>query len=348
MMKSELTNKYLSLFTTEMAAAFQAGINPGKAIRVLLGSADKDEKIVFESLLCELDDGAPLSKALEKSGYFSEHMIRVTEAGEKTGRIVDAMKSLAKYYEMLDRFTVSVKSALFFPVILLATMLVVVILMITQVLPIFNDVFGRLGNRMSPLAVSFMRFGEWLNSISIIITLVFGAIFVLVLLLKIFPVARTWLRKSLWQKWGGRGLLGEIASYHFLSVMTLSITSGMDIERVIELASNVSGGTKAVDERNAECAKRLRQGATIAEAMGDAGILTLRETQLLSFGVQGGITDQTMAEIVRRKEQGLLDAINSAISRIEPVLIVTISALVGVILLSVMLPLMGIMNSLGV
>jgi len=345
--KRELTNKYLSLFCTEMATAFQAGIAPEKCIRVLLVGADKDEKMVFESLLIELETGAPLSIALDKSGYFSEYMIRVTEAGEKTGRIVDAMKSLAKYYEMLDRFTVTVKNAMFLPTVLLATMTVVIIILLTQVLPIFNGVFARLGSRMSPLAEKFMRFGEWLAGLSSVFAVIFSVFCFIVILLKLFPQVRFRLIGGLKQKWGGRGILGEVASYHFLSIVTLSLESGMDIDRVIGLASTVSGGTIVTDKKNAECAKRIREGATIAEAMGDAGILTLRETQMLAFGIQGGVTDTTMAEIVRRKEQNLLDTINHLLSRIEPALIVTISVLVGVILLSVMLPLMGIMNSIG-
>ena len=346
-MKRELTNKYLSLFCTEMATAFQAGIAPEKCVRVLLVGADKDEKLVLESLLVELETGNPLSIALDKSGYFSEYMTRVTEAGEKTGRIVDAMKSLAKYYEMLDRFTVAVKNAMFLPIILLATMTVVIIILLTQVLPIFSDVFARLGSRMSPLAEKFMRFGEWLTGLSSIIAITFSAICLIAILLKIFPKVRFWLLNGLKQKWGGNGILGDVASYHFLSIVMLSLESGMDIERIIGLASAVSGGTKTTDQKNAECARLLREGATIAEAMGEAGILNLRETQMLAFGIQGGVTDTTMAEIVRRKEQYLMDKINHLLNRIEPALIVTISVLVGVILLSVMLPLMGIMNSIG-
>ena len=346
-MKRELTAKYLSLFCTELATAFHAGISPAKCVRILLTGADKDEKLVLESLLVELDNGKPLSKALNESGYFSEYMVNVIEAGEKTGRIADVMKSLAKYYEMLDRFNITIKSALFFPIILLATMSVVMIIMVTRVLPIFHDVLGRLGNRLSPLAVSFMRFGEWLNSFSTVLIFIFGFIFVIAMILKFFPQLRSYFANKIRLMLGGYGIFGEMSSYHFLSIMTLALESGMDIEKVVGLASNVSGGTKAADQKNRECAKRLREGATIAEAMGDAGILTRRETQMLSFGIQGGVSDQTMAEISRRKEQNLLDRINRTVSYIEPVLIITISLLVGIILLSVMLPLMGIMNSMG-
>ena len=346
-MKKKLTPAYLSVFCTEMAVIFQAGIPLSDGVRVMLADADRDRQAVLQSILDELVKREPFSSALDKSGYFPGHMIGVVKAGEMTGRTVEMLKSLGEYYDRLDRLAVTVKNAVFFPLILLAMMAGVVIVLITHVLPIFSDIFGRHGSRMPPLAAALMRFGEWLNGVSAVIAFVFGALFIIAVMLWLFPKMRGLAVSAAGKKWGGRGIFGEMASYHFVSVITLSIESGLKAKEAVELASAVSGGTSEVDKKNAECARRLREGETLAEAMGGAGILTARETQLLKFGARGGVTDATLAEITRRKERNLLDKINRIISRVEPVLIITISVIVGVVLLSVMAPLMGIMNSIG-
>ena len=347
MLKRALTSAYLSLFCAEMSVIFRSGITLGDGVRVLLADADSDGKIVLQSLLDELSKGKPFSAAVEMSGYFPAHMIGVVKAGEKTGRTVEMLKALSEYYDRLDRLAVTIKNAVFFPLVLLAMLIGVILVLLTQVLPIFNDVFARHGVRMSPLADSFMRFGQWLNRVSLIIAIILGILFAAALILRLFPSIRTGAANALKEKCGGIGIFGELASYHFISVMTLSVESGLKTKEAVELASGVSGGTRAADKKNSECLKLLGEGATLADAMGGAGILTPREAQMLNFGARGGETDLTMAEIAFRKERSLLDRINRLIGRVEPALIILISAIVGIVLLSVMAPLLGILSSIG-
>ena len=346
-MKRKLTPAFLSVFCMEMAVLFHAGIPLTDGVRALLADADKNRRIVLESLLGELVKKAPLSSALSNSGYFPAHMVGVVAAGEKTGRTVEMLKSLEKYYDRLDRLAVTIKNAVFFPLVLLAIMVGVVIILITRVLPIFNDVYGRHGSRMPPVATSFMRFGQWLAGASAIIAALLFVIFIIVLLIWLFPPIRNRALSAVKNRSAGRGIFGELASYHFISMMTLSVESGVKSKEAVELASAVSGGISAVDKKNAACARLLLDGADLAKAMGEAGILTAGEAQMLGFGIQGGMTDSMLAEIANRKERYLLDKINRIVGRIEPAIIITISVMVGVILLSVMAPLMGIMSSIG-
>ena len=346
-MKKALTSAFLSMFCTEMSLIFRSGIALSDGVRVLLSDADKSSTIVLNSILDELSKGKPFSVAIENSGYFPSHMIGVVKAGEKTGRIVEMLGALSDYYDRLDRVAVTIKNAVLFPLVLLAVIVGVIFILITQVLPIFNDVYGRHGVRMSPLANSFMRFGQWLNGVSLIIAIVLGIIFAASLLLRVIHPLRARLLKISREWFGGIWFIAETASYHFLSVMTLSVESGLKTKEAVELASAVSGGTKSTDRKNAECLKLISEGATLAEAMGGAGILSLRETQMLSFGIRGGETDLTMAEIMRRKERNLLDRINRIISLIEPSLIILISVIVAIVLLSVMAPLLGILSSIS-
>jgi type IV pilus assembly protein PilC len=68
---------------------------------------------------------------------------------------------------------------------------------------------------------------------------------------------------------------------------------------------------------------------------------------MLSLGGQSGMADAAMAEIARRSDRSVQDEISQIVSRIEPTLVIITSVIVGVILLSVMLPLMGIMTTIG-
>jgi len=222
----------------------------------------------------------------------------------------------------------------------------VVLILIIYVLPVFNDVFGRLGARMSPLAVSLMQFGSWLGNVSSVIAAVFGVVFIAAMIMWMVPGIRESVAKALKNKLGGRGILSETADAHFVAAMSLSIASGLDAEEAVEMAGAVSGGTKAVDEKNAACVDLLRSGKTLPEAMRGAGILSARDGRLLALGVRSGMADSAMAEIAHRKERDAQDGVDRVIGRIEPTLVIITSVIVGIILLSVMLPLMGIMSSM--
>ena len=346
-MKKKLTNAYVSIFCAEMAVVYQSGIPLANGVLMLLEGAGKDGAAVLKPLLAVLEKGQPLSAALKSSGYFPSYMTGMTEVGEKSGRPTETMKALAEYYDRQDRIEAAVKNTVLYPLILLAMMVAVVLILITQVLPIFNDVFGRMGMRMSAPAVFLMQFGQWLSGAAAIIAGALAVLFIFAAILWLSPGLRAKAAAAVKKKWGGRGVFGEAASSHFVSAMALAMASGLDTKDALEMSSSLSGGAKSVDERNAECINLVIDGDALAEAMGKVGILASWEVQMLTLGAKGGMPDAAMAEIARRKERNLQDKIDRAVSRAEPALVITISVLVGVILLSVMLPLMGIMTAIG-
>ena len=346
-MKKELTNTYLSLFCMEMHMLLQAGITLDEGVRMLQDDEpDQEGKAVLQSLLDELDKGEPLSSALRKAAFFPRYMISMVETGEKTGRLADTLKALSEYYDRQERQSTAIKNAVLYPAMLLVTMVAVVLILIIYVLPVFNDVFGRLGSRMSPLATSLMQFGGWLGNVSVIIAAAGGVIFIAALAMWASPGLRGSAAKMFKNKFGSRGIFGSTANARFIAAMALSIKSGLDSEEAVKMAAAVSGGAKAMDEKNAMCVDMIRSGKTLSEAMCGAGILSARDGRLLTLGVRSGMEDEAMAEISRRKERDVQDEMDSIVGRIEPALVITTSIIVGVVLLSVMLPLMGIMASI--
>ena len=332
----------------EMHMLLRAGVPPDEGVLTLLDDEpDKAGKSVLQCLLDELEKGMPLSSALSKSGFFPRYMISMVKTGEKTGRLAQTLKSLSEYYDGRERQAIAIKNAVLYPAILLVMMAAVVLILIICVLPIFNDVFGRLGSRMPPLAVSLMRFGGWLGGISAILAALAGAVFVTALAIWFAPRLRERVAKALRNKLGGRGIFGAVANARFVAAVALSLASGLDAEEAVETASAVSGGVKAVDEKNALCMDMLRSGRTLPAAMSGAGILSARDGRLLALGVRSGMIDSAAFEIARRKERDVQDEMDRLVGRIEPTLVIITSIVVGVILLSVMLPLLGIMASIG-
>ena len=343
-----LNNTYLSMLCSELAMLLDAGITVSDSLQILReDEPSKDGKAIMQGLIDAMERGDPFSVALHGSNHFPRYMVHMAEIGEKTGRLVETLKALSEYYDRQVRLSTTIRSSILYPAILLVLMIVVVLILIVQVLPIFNDVFSQLGTQMSPLAVNLMKFGEWLGDASIVIAAVLCVIFVLAILTWAIPSLRKAFAGLFSNRWGSSGIFGKIASSRFVFAMTLAMASGLDTDEAVDIAANISGGSKAVDKKNGQCVEMLKSGSTLSEAMSGAGILSLQDGKMLSIGSRSGKSDEAMAEIARRNDLDVRDSIDRLVGRIEPTLVIISSVVVAVILLSVMLPLMGIMTSIG-
>ena len=348
MRQKTLNNTYLSMLSAELAMLLDAGLTVNDSLQILQDDEpSKDGKAIMQGLIDALQNGQSFGAALGSSGIFPRYMVHMVEIGEKTGRLVETLRALSEYYDRQVRLATTIKSSVLYPAILLVLMIVVVLILIVQVLPIFNDVFSRLGTQMSPLAVSLMNFGRWLGDTSIVIAAILCAIIIIAVLLVILPNLRKKITKVFSNKWGNSGIFGKISDSRFVFAMTLAMASGLDTDEALGIASDVSGGSRAVDQKHQKCMETLAGGSTLSEALCGAGILSLQDGKMLSIGSRSGKADEAMAEIARRSDRNVQDDIGRIVGRIEPTLVILSSIVVGIILLSVMLPLMGIMTSIG-
>jgi len=336
------------MLCAELAMLLDAGLTVSDSIQILHDDEPgKDGKAVLQMLTDALMSGELFSSSLKASALFPRYMVHMVEVGEKTGRLVETLNALSEYYDRQVRLAVTIKNSIMYPAILLVLMIAVVLILIVQVLPMFNDVFNRLGTQMSPLATSFMQFGSWLGDASAVIAAVLAAIFVVVILAACIPALRKRITTVFSNTWGNRGVFAKIASSRFVFTMTLAMASGLDTADAVDIAAAVSGGSKAVDEKHHRCRQLLDSGSSLPDALCGAGILSLQDGKMLSIGNRSGKADVAMAEIARRSDLTVRDDIDRIVGRIEPTLVIISSVIVGVILLSVMLPLMGIMTSIG-
>jgi len=336
------------MLCSELAMLLDAGLTISDSIQVIQeDESGKDAKAIMQILHDTLMQGNPFSTALKEAAVFPRYMVHMVEVGEKTGRLVQTLNALSEYYERQTRLAVTIKNSVLYPAVLLVLMIVVVLILIVQVLPIFNDIFSRLGTQMDPIAIRLMQFGSWLGNAAVGIAMVIGAIFIFFLIMWIIPPIRRGLGRMFSNIWGSRGVFGKIASSRFVFAMTLGMASGLDTAESIDIAAAVSGGSRAVDNKHKKCVKLLDAGKTLSEALCGAGILSLQDGKMLSVGSVSGKADLAMSEIARRSDIDVRDSIDRIVGRIEPTLVILSSVIVGVILLSVMLPLMGIMTSIG-
>ena len=346
--KGKVPALYLPVFCRELHQLVRSGIPTAEGLSLLREDETDPEVLEWLDELCsKTDEGAPLSEAISQSEVFPAYMTDMITLAEQTGRLEDVLDSLARHYDRQNRMRAEIRSAVTVPVVLLIVMIAVVLLLITQVLPVFDRVFAQLGVRMGSVASGMMNAGAALAKAGTGIAVVLALLAVCGLVIALTPSLRA--RFGAWfnRRFGGRGVLGRLAASRFASAMAMGTASGLTMEESVELASKLCGGAKEIDEKTEKCHKSIEEGASSADALADSGLFTARDCRLLKLAERTGSLPETLEDLAARQEEESLRHIDRAVSMIEPAIVVITSVLAGVILLSVMLPLMGLLSTLG-
>lgn len=345
--QKRLSNEEIASFCNQSALLFQAGITPIESMNILLSDIKSEKgKSLVSSILAVCRQGEPFHKALASTGVFPDYVIHTISLGEESGNLDVCMLSLAAYYEKEDNISENIKSAIAYPLLMIIMMLIVIFVLISKVMPIFNQVFIELGSEMTGFAASLLHLGENLNKYSLVL------VGILCVLFGIYLIAtKTFFGKKLVTKFLNvfpltKGFYESVACQRFASGMALCLSSGMSVYTSLDMVSQLVGSTK-MQEKIVACKRSIQDGSNLAEALAGSDIFNHLYSQMVAVGFKSGNVDVVLSKIADSYEKNTDKKMQAIISFLEPTLVIILSIIVGMILLSVILPLMGIMSSIG-
>lgn len=345
--KKLLSNKEISSFCSQLALIYSAGITPAEGISILLSdTSDSDGKEILTEILEHCNLGEPFHTAIDATGVFPDYVVHMLTIGEESGNLDEVLRSLSEYYEREQAVSDSIRSAITYPLVMIGMMLLVVIVLLTKVLPIFNQVFTQLGSEMTGISRSLMNLGNAIQKYAIVII-----VFLCVLVLAFVFFTKTNMGRRISSKilnkfFLTRRFYEHVAAGRFASGMALTLGSGMDTYGSLDMVS-VLVGNQAMQDKISNCKTLIESGKDFSQAIMETKILSNLYAKMISIAFRSGSIDVVMKKIAKDYEKETDNRIHSIISILEPTLVIILSVIVGLILLSVILPLMGIMSSIG-
>ncbi len=351
MKKPESKYKYsyqeLSIFCLQIGLLLEAAVPLDEGLAIMAeDAASPEEKELLLYMAEGVELGDPFFQVLEDAGTFPPYVVRMAKLGQQSGTMDQMMKSLAEYYEKEYRLMVNIKNALTYPVLMVVMLLVVLFVLFTKVMPVFDQVYEQLGARMSPAARSAIHLGGVFSGAALIAAAVLA-----------LAVGGIWLASRM----GKRLKLVErlisfvkcrssialaVANRRFSAVLALTLKSGMELEKGLNLAGELVENER-VAERIGKCSKELEEGASYYQAMKDTELFTGFYVQMIKVGSRSGRLDAVMEEISRDYEEAADQAMDNMLARFEPTIVAVLAVSVGLVLLSVMLPLVGVLSAIG-
>lgn len=324
----------------------RSGIGGAEAAFLLARENRKLEELL-KGIGNQLDEGASLGEALENSGAFPEHLWNMVHIGQETGRLEETLMGLADYYEEHSRTRREIRSAVAGPAMVLGLVLVVVGVLLMKVLPVFDRVYASLGSCLTGPAAWLLCAGELLEAAlpALLAVLLMAVIFSGVLWLR--PDLRQKITDSWKKRYGDRWFGRKFNNARFARALDLGISSGMNLERSLELAGELLEDVPGAAKRCRTCIQAVEDGASLADALEAGALLAPAQGRLLEVGFRSGSGDLCLESIADAMMEEAWTAFRKSISAIEPAMVLVSSLLVGLILLSVMIPLADILSVLG-
>ncbi|MCL1831527.1 MAG: type II secretion system F family protein [Oscillospiraceae bacterium] len=338
---------FLSAFCTELAMIIETGIPIADGILMLI---DDEETAAGKQFLTRLykemqsGESSAFSAAAERSGGFPRYALSMFVIGEKTGRLDSVLRSLSLYYDRDMKIKESVRSAVVFPLVLFALLLGVMWILLTQVLPVFESVFGQLGMSFDSTAGMLMKVGNNLEQFSVVILAVIAAIAIVIFVTYKVGALRNAFKSAFSHLFGNTRLLRSLSAARFSSSMSMTLKSGLDIDESLELALAFAQNRQTADKIN-ECRRVIASGRTFNDAVLETRILSPIHCRMLALSFKTGSTDEIMEVIAEKSDEEATLAIEMLIGRIEPAMAFIMSLLIGLVLLSVMFPLLAVMSA---
>ncbi|MDD3402350.1 MAG: type II secretion system F family protein [Hespellia sp.] len=341
-----LSNLETAAFCNQMAMILKSGISALEGVSILLEDAQtSDEKEILTKVYDTIQECGLLAPALQAANVFPAYLLRMVQIGEETGTLDEVMDALEAYYSREDSIKKSIHSALTYPLVMIVMMLLVIIVLLTKVMPIFHQVFLQLGREMTGFSKGILNLGTILSTYSLVFVVI-AAVIALVLVF-LFKTRRghLLLMRLAYKAKPSQNIYDKIAASRFASAMNLTLRSGMNPERGLEYARELIDDPFFLEKLQC-CGEQMAQGEDFSAALQKSRIFTGVYARMISISGKAGTTDETMGKIAAQYEEDVDVQTSKLISALEPTLVMILSVIVGVILFSVMLPLLGIMSGL--
>jgi type IV pilus assembly protein PilC len=332
--------KSLQIFSRQFATMIAAGLNVVSAL-VILESQTDDAYLaeVIREVRADVEGGSLLSEALVRHPKaFSRLYVAMVEAGEAAGILDTVLDRVAIQIEKETSLKRRVRGALIYPILVLGFACLVLTAMLLFLVPIFTKIYTQLGGQLPMLTQIVVHASNALRAAWYIIFP--GAV------IGVFAIRR-WKRsengRRIWDRLKLRipMKIGEVVlkvtMARFSRTLASLVAAGVDIIKALEITGQTAGNS-VVEEALVEVGSRVQSGVPIAQPLMENEVFPPMISQMVRIGEETGELDAMLGKIADFYEEEVDVSIQNLTSIIEPIMIIAVGLVVGVIILSMYLP----------
>ena len=340
--------KEIALFSRQFATMVNSGLSLIRALNVLVDQAGSPAlRETIDQVRSDVEKGVSLSAAMEQHPkVFNRLSVAMIRAGEVGGVLDETLNRLADMTEAAVSLRSKVKSAMAYPVVVGAMVLLITTAMILFVVPMFEDMYAEIGDAALPVPTqmlitlsSIMQSFWW-----VLLGLTIGGIVGLRRWIATESGRLAWDAFKLKIPIFGR-LVHKTAISRFSRTLSVLSRTGVPILQAMDIVSETAGNA-VLSKAMVDLKASVREGETLAEPLARHEVFPPMVVQMMAVGEETGALDTMLGKVADFYEREVDDTVNALTSLIEPLLIITMGISVGGILISLYLPIFNIGNLL--
>ncbi len=341
----ELNDKKKEALYLELSSLLRAGINLKSSLELVTADQQSQkDKLLFEQIQKQVLAGSSLSQALEQSGRFSLYEVYSLQIGEETGKLIEVLQDLARFYQNKIKQRRKIVSSLTYPCVVLTTSLGAVFFMLKFVVPMFGDVFKRFGGKLPWLTQKIIGISQGMENN-------FWRVFILLILVGafLFSTRKTQRFRELASKFLLKipiagNLVKKIYLARFCNSMRLLINAHLPLLRAIALCRQMIG-YYPIESSLQQVEDDIMKGKTLHQSLQQFSVYPSKMIQLIKVGEETNQLDYFFAKISDQYIEEVEYKTSTLSSMMEPLIIIFLGLIVGLILVSMYLPLFQMSNT---
>ncbi|TKJ93576.1 type II secretion system F family protein [Paenibacillus sp. PK4536] len=335
------------IFCRQFSTLIRAGVTILDATRIL---ADQTESKVLRKTLqdvyASLMRGIALSQSMqEHRKVFPPLFISMLRAGEESGDLEGTLDRLAVYFEKRHGTREKIKSALTYPVTVGLLAVAVTVYLLAAIIPQFVNMFASMNAKLPAITVIVLSLSNSLQKQWYIWVLVLLLLIISYIILQRSERGAYWidyakLKVPIFGKLNQKGSIAQ-----FARTFSSLYASSVPILQALTIVEEVAGN-KVIEGYLRQAGESLRKGNPLSEPLKKAWVFPPMVTQMIAIGEETGALDQMLSKVADFYEMDVDNTVDRLKSLLEPLLITFLSAIVGIIVAAIMLPMFSLYNNL--
>ncbi len=343
----------LGFFCDSLSSMLAAGIQTDEALHILADDAQGDENATFrrtcQQVYREVIQGKPLARAMSLTGAFPPYAVNMIAVGERSGKLEATLRSLGAYYAEETRMFAKIKSSLGYPAALFCIMTIILAFTVGLILPVFVNVYESLAGSLTAGSFSLVAVAIGIGWVALAVTFIVTVIALVGVAFTRTPRGRERIMSLCEKLPATKSVMYELALSRLVAALAAYTASGMNSDDALRdsLQAVSHRGLRQIAEQALSMMIDLDNPRSLVQAMAETHMLDTAHVRMLAIGTRTGSLESVLGALSDELFDDAMDNMDHAVDVIEPSLAAFLTIAVGATLVSVMLPLIGIMGSIS-
>lgn len=343
-----VSKKDITIFCKQFYSILTAGVTVIDGLRMVHDQTEnKYLRQALFNVQVAVEKGDSLAAAMEtEKKVFPSILINMVAAGEATGNLEVAFDRICNQFDKDMRLSSMVKSAMIYPIVVLVVAVGVIIILMTTVIPNFQDTFESMDEELPMLTQIVVNVSDFMvnNIVIVIASIVFLVLFISIGR-KTEPgkqfTSRVALKIPMFKNFSVKN-----AAAKFSMTLATLIVSGVPLVEALDIVANVIEN-RVIRKAVKDCREEVMQGIPVSEPLEESGVFPPMVAHMMRIGEETGTTEQMLDKVAEYYELEVEDATKRLTAAMEPMVIIVLAVCVGGVIGAVMLPMLTIYENAG-